>query len=161
MMMAPTIRLAKPSDLDTIQRISADAYIPAYMAVIGAVPKPAAEDYRPRIARGEVWLLESDRTAHGLVVLEAKADHLLLYSIAVSPAAQRRGYGRALLMFADKRAALLGFREVRLYTNVRMEANIRLYGSCGFAEIGRRPHPSRPGEYLVDMAKTISVSPAN
>ena len=38
------IRCASPSDLEVVQRISADAYIPAYMAVIGAVPKPAHED---------------------------------------------------------------------------------------------------------------------
>ena len=150
-----TIRLAAPSDLATVQRISADAYVPAYLDVIGAVPKPAAEDYRPRIARGEVWLLEQDNLALGLVVLEPKADHLLVYSVAVAPAAQRRGHGGALLNFADERAALLGLREVRLYTNVRMEANVRLYGACGFKEIGRRPHPSRVGEFLVDMAKTL------
>ncbi len=121
--------------------------------MIGAVPKPASEDYGPRIARGEVWLLEHDGAAQGLVVLEPKADHLLVYSVAVAPAAQRRGHGRTLLDFADERAVLLGLREVRLYTNVRMEANVRLYRSCGFVELGRRPHPSRAGEFLVDMAK--------
>src|SRR5262249_15346670 len=144
---AMTIRLATPADLDTVQRISADAYIPAYLAVIGAVPKPATEDYGPRIARHEVWLLEQDGAAQGLVVLEPKADHLLVYSVAVAPAAQRRGHGAALLAFADARAGLLGLSEVRLYTNVRMEANVRLYGNCGFTEVGRRPHPSRAGEF--------------
>jgi ribosomal protein S18 acetylase RimI-like enzyme len=59
-------------------------------------------------------------------------------------------------MFADERAIQLRLREVRLYTNVRMAANIRLYQTCGFAEIGRRPHPSRAGEFLVDMAKTLT-----
>ncbi|MBV8838268.1 MAG: GNAT family N-acetyltransferase [Alphaproteobacteria bacterium] len=152
------IRRAEPSDLATVQRISADAYISAYAAVIGAVPKPASEDYEPRIARGEVWLTEQDGVTQGLVVLEPKADHLLVYSVAVAPEAQRRGLGRALLDFAGERAALLGLREVRLYTNVRMEANVRLYGSCGFVEIGRRAHPSRAGEFLVDMAKTLSRS---
>jgi transposase len=31
--------------------------------------------------------------------------------------------------------------------------NIRLYRRCGFTEIGKRPHPSRPCEVLVDMEK--------
>jgi ribosomal protein S18 acetylase RimI-like enzyme len=69
--------------------------------------------------------------------------------------AQRRGHGKTLLMFADERARELGLREVRLYTNVRMAANVRLYRACGFQEIGTRPHPSRPGEFLVDMGKTL------
>ena len=64
-----------------------------------------------------------------------------------------RGYGTALLAFAERHALAVGQSEIRLYTNSRMSANLRLYGRCGFDEIGRRPHPSRPGEVLVDMAK--------
>jgi ribosomal protein S18 acetylase RimI-like enzyme len=155
-MSTRTIRLAEPRDAETVQRISTQAYIPAYLSVIGAVPKPASEDYGPRIARREVWLLECDGSPSGLVVLEPRPDHVLIYSVAVTPNAQRRGHGKTLLMFADECAAKLGLREVRLYTNTRMEANIRLYRSCGFIEIGTRPHPSRPGEFLVDMAKMLS-----
>jgi hypothetical protein len=55
------IRQASPADLSTVQEISAEASIPAYKAVVGSVPKPAMEDYLPRIARGEPWLLEADR----------------------------------------------------------------------------------------------------
>jgi hypothetical protein len=47
------------ADLGAIQRISADAYAPAHMAALGVIPRPAVEDYRPRIERGEVWLLEA------------------------------------------------------------------------------------------------------
>jgi hypothetical protein len=38
-------RPANLVDKDAIQRISADAYIPAYMAVLGTIPRPATEDY--------------------------------------------------------------------------------------------------------------------
>jgi hypothetical protein len=48
------IRRADPGDAQTAQRISADAYIPAYMSVLGMIPRPATEDYGPRIERGEV-----------------------------------------------------------------------------------------------------------
>jgi len=48
------IRRTDPGDADTVQRISADAYIPAYMAALGTVPKPATEHYGPGIERGEV-----------------------------------------------------------------------------------------------------------
>jgi hypothetical protein len=38
-------RQANSVDKEAIQRISADAYVPAYMAVLGTIPKPATEDY--------------------------------------------------------------------------------------------------------------------
>jgi hypothetical protein len=44
------IRRANLSDTAAVQRISAEAYTPAYQAICGFVPKPALEDYRPRIA---------------------------------------------------------------------------------------------------------------
>ena len=149
------IRRAVPGDVDIVQRVSADAYIPAYMSVLGTIPKPATEDYRPRIERGEVWILEIDREPTGIVVLEGNAEHLLIYSIAVKPDAQRKGYGRALLDFADKRAIELGLHEVRLYSNEQMERNLTLYRRHGFVEVGRRPHPSRPGQVLVDMVRKL------
>ena len=50
------VRRAGLADLPLVQQISADAYISAYVPVLGYVPKPAEEDYGPRIARGEVWI---------------------------------------------------------------------------------------------------------
>jgi ribosomal protein S18 acetylase RimI-like enzyme len=155
------IRRAGQSDLETVREISAEAYIPAYMAVIGAIPKPAVENYSPYIARGEVWLLDADNTPAGLIVLVGSSDHLLVYSIAVRPAQQRQGYARKLLRFAEQRASAGGIRELRLYTNMRMERNLALYRRCGFVEIGTRPHPSRAGETLVDMVKQVDLRPEN
>jgi len=148
-------RRANPVDKEVIQRISADSYIPAYMAVLGTIPKPATEDYGPRIEKGEVWVLEVEDEPTGIAVLEERADHLLVYSIAVKPDAQRKGYGIALLNFADQRAIALGLREIRLYTNERMEGNLRLYRRRGFVEIAKRPHPSSPGQVLVDMIRRL------
>jgi ribosomal protein S18 acetylase RimI-like enzyme len=148
-------RRANPVDKEVIQRISADSYIPAYMAVLGTIPKPATEDYGPRIEKGEVWVLEVEDEPTGIAVLEERADHLLVYSVAVKPDAQRKGYGTALLDFADQRAIGLGLREVRLYTNERMEGNLRLYRRHGFVEVAKRSHPSRPGQVLVDMVRHL------
>ena len=148
-------RRTNPVDKEMIQRISADAYIPAYMAALGTIPKPATEDYGPRIEKGEVWVLEVEDEPTGIAVLEERPDHLLVYSIAVKPDAQRKGYGIALLNFADQQATGLGLREVRLYTNERMEANLPLYRRHGFVEVSKRPHPSRPGQVLVDMIRRL------
>jgi len=154
------VRVARLSDAAAVREISAEAYIPVYQTVIGAVPRPAHEDYVARIERGEVWMLEADDASAGVVVLEPKAGHLMVYSIAVHPRDQGRGYGKLLLAFAEQHAATLGLPEVRLYTNVRMERNLAFYRRCGYAETGMRPHPSRLGEVVVDMMKAASGKPA-
>jgi ribosomal protein S18 acetylase RimI-like enzyme len=155
------IRNAEPSDLAVVQQISADAYIGAYVPVLGYIPQPAEEDYSTRIGRHEVWIIERDGHAVGVAVLEARPDHLLVYSIAVRPTEQRRGYGRALLVFADQRAAAIGVPEIRLFTNIRMKRNIALYRRHGYAEVGTRPHPSRSGQFVVDMARRANPSLAH
>jgi ribosomal protein S18 acetylase RimI-like enzyme len=150
------IRNATPSDLAVVRQISADAYISAYVPILGYIPKPAEEDYAPRIALKEVWLLERNGCAVGVAVLEEQPDHLLVYSIAVDPREQRQGYGRALLAFADQRAVAIGVPETRLYTNTQMKRNVILYQSHGYVAIGNRPHPTRAGEMLVDMARPVT-----
>jgi ribosomal protein S18 acetylase RimI-like enzyme len=125
------------------------------------VPKPAVEDYSPRIARGEVWLLEEHDEVSGLIVLQEGPDYVLVYSIAVRPAQQGRGHATKLLQFAEQQAFARGVHELRLYTNIKMERNIALYRRCGFVEIGTRPHPSRSGEALVDMVKQVLPRPAS
>ena len=149
------LRLALPADADLVREISAAAYLPAYLAILGAAPRPAFEDPAPRIARAEVHLLERSGQVLGVLMLEPAADHLTIYSLAVRPSAQGTGLGRALLAFADGMAIEAGLREVRLYTNTRMSRNVALYRAAGFVESGVREHPSRPGEFLVDMAKRL------
>ena len=85
-MISPTliaIRQADLADLGAVQRKSAGAYTPACMTALGVIPRHAVEDYRPRIERGEVWSLEAGGEPVGLIVLEARPDHLLVYSVAV------------------------------------------------------------------------------
>jgi len=74
----------------------------------------------------------------------------------VRPAFQGLGLGRLLLDWADHRASAAGVRELRLYTNARMTKNLALYQRCGYDIFDTRPHPSRPGELLVDLRRSAS-----
>jgi ribosomal protein S18 acetylase RimI-like enzyme len=150
------IRLARPDDLPAIEALTEEAYRP-YTELFDAPPIPVTEDYRPHIAADGVWLLESEGKVAGVVVLETAADHLMIFSVAVSPQFQGRGLGIELLRWAEERARAERLPEVRLYTNARMEKNIALYGAFGFTETGRRPNPMRPGWTLVDMAKPVAI----
>ena len=154
-----SFRLARSSDAEIVRQMSAEAYVPAYLPVIGAVPRPANENYADRIAQGQVWILLSEQSPAGVLVLERGEAWLTVYSIAVRPCFQSLGFGRLLLDWADSQASAAGLRELRLYTNERMTKNLALYQRCGYEIIGRRPHPSRSGEWLVDLRRATTTGP--
>ncbi len=113
-----------------------------YVALIGREPAPMTADYAALIARGEVWVATQDACPGavlvGVLVLRPQPPALLLDNVAVLPAWQRRGIGRALLAYAESQARQQGLSEVTLYTNAKMVDNQRLYAALGYVETDRR-----------------------
>ncbi len=134
--MQSVIRQAVPADLASIERIVTDAYA-RYIPRIGKAPAPMNDNYQGRIANGVVWVLTVQGEIAGLMVLLPKADHLLLDNVAVTPERQGSGLGRRLVTFAEAVALRLGYTEIRLYTNVAMHENLRIYAELGYQECGR------------------------
>ena len=149
------LRRATDADLKVVRALTMAAYGP-YVSELGGEPLPMREDYEPRIANGEAWLLDIEGEPVGLAVLERHSDHAMLFSIAVSPGHHGRGIGRTILGWVEDRTRGWGLPEIRLYTNARMERNIGIYKAFGFRETGRRPNPYRPGWVIVDMAKQVA-----
>ncbi len=147
------MRQATAADEALVKAITLAAY-QDYLPVLGMMPVPVDEDYAPRIAAGEVWLLDED----GVLVIERHPDHAMIYSVAVHPLRHGAGLGRTLLDAAERMAASWGVPELRLYTNALMTRNIAIYAKRGFRETGRRPHPRRAGFTIVDMAKPITTA---
>lgn len=114
---------------------------------------PMEDDYAARCAAGQAWLLERDGCLLGAVVVENAADHLWLDNVAVDPARQGKGIGRALLAFVEGEARRRGYAEVRLLTNERMARNIVLYARLGYVETERR---DEDGFRRVFMAKRVA-----
>ena len=146
------IRPAQAADADALRTLVHDAYTP-YIARIGKPPGPMLDDYDRRIAAGQVWVLVSDGALAGLLVLEDADGALLLDNIAVAPAAQGQGHGRALIEFAHAEARRRGLTQLRLYTHVLMTENVALYARLGFIETGR---VSEHGYQRVYMAKRLT-----
>jgi len=128
------IRPADAADLPDVERIVRDAYS-GYVARIGKPPAPMLDDYLALVRGHAVWV--AGAPVMGIVVLLAQADHLLLDNVAVDPAAQGQGVGRALIEFAGLEARRRGYREMRLYTHQMMTENIALYARTGWVETGR------------------------
>ncbi|MCQ4158834.1 GNAT family N-acetyltransferase [Roseomonas sp. GC11] len=133
-----TPRPARAAEAPALAALVEAAYGP-YVPLIGRRPAPMEDDYAARIAAGEAWLVE-DATGGpaALLVLEEAPDHLWIDNIAVAPAAQGQGLGRALIRFALAEARRRGLGELRLLTNAAMTRNIALYRRFGFQETERR-----------------------
>jgi ribosomal protein S18 acetylase RimI-like enzyme len=128
------IRPADAADLPAVERIVRDAYT-KYIARIGKPPGPMLDDYAALIRGHQVWV--AGTPVQGAIVLLAEPDHLLLDNVAVDPAAQGTGLGRALIAFAEAEARRRGYTELRLYTHEKMTENIALYRRTGWTETGR------------------------
>jgi ribosomal protein S18 acetylase RimI-like enzyme len=129
------IRPATAADVPAVRSVTDAAYHP-YIERIGVVPQPMEADHAADVAAGKVYV--TGDPVVGLVVVEARADHLFLDSIAVRPDAHGTGVGRLLLRFVDAHARALGLPEVRLYTNAMMWENQRIYPKYGYEVVERR-----------------------
>jgi GNAT superfamily N-acetyltransferase len=147
------IRPASGDDVEAIERLVREAY-EVYIPRIGREPAPMTADYEGLVRDGAVWVAREGAAVVGVLVLHARPGALLLENVAVTPAAQGRGIGRALVGFAERNAAELGLGKVELYTNVRMTENLVFYRWLGYIEVDRR---GEEGFERVFFEKTISA----
>jgi len=103
---------------------------PSDLAVFG---DPEAAIVRPG---GQIFFLVDETGVQGTCALMAHAPGVLeLAKMAVSPAAQGRGYGERLLQAAIAHARGAGARKVLLVSNTRLAPALRLYRKFGFVEV--------------------------
>lgn len=131
------IRPAREDDVAAVENVVRQAYA-VYVPAIGREPAPMTADYRRLVAAGETWVAEEHEKVVGVLVVRPQGEALLLENVAVPPAEQGRGLGRALVDFAEQHARELGLGEVTLYTNEAMTENLRFYPRLGYEETSRR-----------------------
>jgi GNAT superfamily N-acetyltransferase len=125
------LRRATADDLDAVIALQRAAYA-KNRPVLGVEPLPLLADYGQILLGCEVWLAESPEGLDGVLVLEPRAEDVLLWSVATAPRAQGTGLGNRLLAAAETRARELGRGKVRLYTGERLADNIAWYKRHGF-----------------------------
>jgi GNAT superfamily N-acetyltransferase len=131
------VRQARADEIDVVREIVEQAYLP-YVERIGRRPAPMDDDYVVRIRDGLVDVVDHHDEILGLVVLVEEEHALLVENLAVRPASQGQGIGRALLAHAERTAVRIGLVELRLYTNSAMTENLELYSRLGWHEVDRR-----------------------
>jgi len=100
-----------------------------------------AADYDVAVRDHIVDLLTLHDELVALIEMRSEVDHLLIVNIAVLPAYQGKGYGRALLVHAEECALAFGQKEVRLYTNGSFTENVKLYKRMGYQVDREEVHP--------------------
>jgi ribosomal protein S18 acetylase RimI-like enzyme len=148
----PSIRLATSADVPAILAITDAAYT-HYIERIGRKPQPMTTDYAEMITNHHIWLLCPADQIVGLLAEIREPDHLLIYSVAVDPQYQGRGYGHQLLDWAEQIARQADYTLIKLYTNAKMTENIARYQRIGYVETSRE---SFNGSTRVNMEKSLA-----
>lgn len=133
---ARVIRAGVADDLDAVRRIARAAFAP-FEAEIGRPPAPMVADYAALLADGRLLVVVGPSGVVGFAERRPEDDALHLETVAVAPAAQGCGHGRALINAVEAEAAALGCAAVTLETNIAMRANRALYPRLGYQETGR------------------------
>jgi ribosomal protein S18 acetylase RimI-like enzyme len=157
--VSQNIRAARLDDLAAIEAIVAAAY-GVYVPRMGRKPGPMLDDYAALIGRGLVHVFAQDGVVDGVLVLIPEAEAMLLDNVAVRPAAQGRGVGRALLGFAEAQARVTGYAAIRLYTHETMVENIALYRRIGFVETHRGEESGFRRVYMRKPLDSAPISPS-
>jgi ribosomal protein S18 acetylase RimI-like enzyme len=145
------LRRAQPSETEKIAAFQRAAYA-RNRTIMGVEPIPLQADYAKILSEYEVWLDEEADKLAGVLILEPRADDLLIWSVATAPDARRSGLGNRLLAAAEHRARDLGKRIIRLYTGERLVDNVAWYKRRGYAIEGTEEMPDRR---VVHMMKAI------
>ncbi len=141
------LRRAGERDADAVAACVCAAYR-RYVRRIGKRPGPMREDYRRVVRERSVTVAEEGGKVVGVLVAGPARRGFLLDNVAVHPAVQGRGVGRALLAQAEGEAKRAGHRSIWLYTHERMTENRALYERIGYVEVARRTEHGFPRVYM-------------
>jgi ribosomal protein S18 acetylase RimI-like enzyme len=133
---ASRLRAAAPGDAARLREIARIAY-EKYVSRIGREPAPMQADYAAAIAAGRAVVIEAGGVVIAYMVAWPEPDAYFVENIAVDPARQGRGAGRALIDHAVREARRHGLAALRLYTNAAMRENLAMYEHLGFVETHR------------------------
>jgi GNAT superfamily N-acetyltransferase len=131
-----TLRRADAADAAAIAECAVEAFR-HYIPRLGLEPIPMTKDYGASIANAQVWVAQRQEQVVAALVLDITDEGFLIDVIAVRPAQQGTGVGRALLELAEREARRQGHDSIYLFTNEKMTENRALYERIGYVEYKR------------------------
>lgn len=147
-----TLNLALPSDLKEIKALTESCAIAMQQKGIFQWNEhyPSLEKLEADVQKQELYVLKKDEEVRGIVVLTSFMDeeyipiewltksgnNLYIHRLATHPDVWGRGYGQALMDFAEDFAREKGFISVRLDTFSQNKRNQRFYENRGYKRLG-------------------------
>ena len=132
-----TIRKAIPADSEGLKKCMELAYS-SYQERMGGVRLPPMEvDYLSEIKNYPSWVVESENSIVGGLIMLFDKDQASIANIAINPMFQGQGIGGELIKFAQSKASQMGCSELHLATHVLLVENISLYRHLGWQETSR------------------------
>ncbi len=152
--MPMVIRPFDPADLETLQRMTVDAFdgIAMDQTIEAQFGELGGHDWRWRKARhieqdcaanpGGVFVAEEDGRIIGYIttVMDREAGKGRIPNFAVDASVRGRGIGRSLIEHALEYFRREGLAFATIETMTHNPIGQHLYPSCGFVEIGRQIH---------------------
>lgn len=142
-----TLRRATAADASAVATCAAGAFR-VYIPRLGVEPRPMTRDYAEAIAHAQVWVATLRQETVAALLLDVTGEGFLIDVIAVLPAHQGTGVGRALLELAEREAVRQSHASIYLYTNEKMTENRALYRRIGYVEYKRETLDGRTRVYL-------------
>lgn len=152
---AAGIRPAGIRDIKALERLEREAFVHDRLSQRSfrtLLRKPDTASCFVAEGRGELL-------GYCLILFRTTARSARLYSIAVQGQAQGRGVARALLAAAEREARLKGKARMRLEVRADNGTALRLYGTAGYREVGRRPDYYEDDGEAVLMDKPLAGTP--
>jgi N-acetylglutamate synthase-like GNAT family acetyltransferase len=129
------IRLARFGDEETVSRLLLEAFEPfrdEYTPGGFDETTASVEVVRERLETAKIWIAYDDSEAVGTVTSIPEPERIYVRSMAVTPKAQGRGVGQALLETLEADAKERGFKKLYLYTTFVLPGAQPLYEKNGF-----------------------------
>jgi putative acetyltransferase len=125
------------ADFERLNREWIETYFAVEPSDLAVFRDPEDAIVRPG---GEIFFVLDDEGVRGTCALLAHGPGVLeLAKMAVSPAAQGKGYGELLMRAAIAYARQRGVRKLMLVSNTGLQPAIRLYRRCGFRQVPLDP----------------------
>jgi GNAT superfamily N-acetyltransferase len=141
------LRRALPEDFERVVAIQRAAYA-RNRELLGVEPLPLMVDYKEIFRDYEVWV-SAEGPITSILILQPRAEDLLIWSIATDPERQQSGAGRAMLAAAEIRAREFGLSTMRLYTGAILHHLTGWYGRHGYAIERIEELPDRTVAHMV------------
>lgn len=120
----------------------------------GAVRETEAT-VRDDLERGGGAIAWNGKLAVGCLRFEREPGYLHVRRLAVDPARQRRGVGRALMQWAHDFARTQGYRQVRVGVRLALVNNVRFYERLGYQLLAEHKHPGYRDVTWIEMVRKV------